>query len=255
MSIAPWHPIPGLCYGPEEIGELKALAKNFAESAHLYGGADASAAALGGAELLRTAIALAVHGDYPETQREVVMCLWKFAGVPFRQAFSRAFVAALFRSAQFPLPPTLPEQFTIWRGGRANDPAMVASGYSWTTSYRVAAGYAISPEFLTDDCIAQRPVLVSAKADRSSVVYRPVSSAVQEVILDHEITAFENDSNLSHWIPIGLRENDARIWRTMAILESEHTDPFIRQCKTEGMASRGAALAKCPWLKPFMQGA
>ena len=145
------------------------------------------------AALEHLAIALAVHGGYPEIQQNIMWHLWIEFGDYFRRWNSRDHIINLLKSAQFGVPKGVPDTVTLWRGGRT-DPARLATGYSWSRFRSGAIEYALHPGVMKDHS-ASKPFLISAEFPASQLIFfndDGIWETLKSVNL-HQDTAFQQD--------------------------------------------------------------
>lgn len=234
--------IPGLNLPQKEIDRLKRHAKAFVAHYWLNGVHGQIVPGYSGAFLVKTAVALCLNGNNPAVQRHVLWHLWGEHGRDFR-SLPRDAVMALFRSAEYPVPKDIPKLVTIWRGGRG-DPAMLATGYSWSLIRDKAAFFAIFPGDAYPEYLTKEPTLISARVPSSSLIYFCEAgvewvktkryggvdeTSYQEVFPVKAVTSFIVDEDRSDWIPRGLAERQARRTAWMVYVNDERNDPSARE--------------------------
>jgi hypothetical protein len=143
---------------------------------------------------VEAAFSLAVSLDHPE-RGLVAYLMWRarVEQAAFRSFFgtvwehshryvvvsieTRRRLAAMFRYAAFPVPESLDDVVTVWRGVHGISIAKAATGYSWTLDRRVACWFAHR------GALNRPPLVITAEVPRSELAYYTNERKEQEVVV------------------------------------------------------------------------
>jgi hypothetical protein len=124
--------------------------------------------------------------------RSFLSAVWEHDHAHLIAAANTRRLTAMFRYADFPLPPHLPEVVRVWRGTHGITLRDAAQGFSWTVDRDIACWFASRYKGRT----AQ---VITANIPREQIAYFSNDRGEQEVVLMKPPKSVCVDGNIEDW--------------------------------------------------------